>query len=190
VNGSYVIDEVIQSGPGQPLNSQYSTIHNGTRNSGGRLRYRAHLGWDEGGSAGWGVDTFMNYNPHWNTNGGALPPLCFLQGEPSCAASGMPQYAQYTQQFPTLNNLVPGMYTFDLSVRYNTGDMPLNRYLKDIQIVLSVNNLFDRQLEYAYGISNSPVYAFWTPPPKGVIGFGSSITPDGRYLTLTITKTW
>jgi iron complex outermembrane recepter protein len=190
VTGTYQIDSRSQYFAGDPAISEYSTPDSGTTNSGGRMRYRARLGWDGGPANAWSVVGFMNFWPHYNINGGPLPPLCFLQGEPSCASFG-PQYAQYTQQYPTLSNLVPGMYTFDMSFSYNTGDVPANKYLKNINVVLTVNNIFNRRPPYQYSIataSNTP-HAFYTPPNRGGAGFGG-IGADQRYLVLTLTKTW
>ena len=188
-NGEYIIDSITDIGSGQPPVSEYSTPHNGTRDSGGRLRYRTDLGWNGGPHNGWSVDGFMNFFPHFNLNGGALPPECFLQGQTACNASGMPQYAQYTQQYPTLNNLVPGSYTFDLSVRYNTGDLLANEYLKNINIALVVNNILDKRPLYQYAVSDTPIYAFYSPPQRGGAGFGG-IGADQRAFVLTITKSW
>jgi len=188
-NGEYIIDSVTDIGSGQPPVSEYSTVQSGTRNSGGRFRYRANLGWNGGPHDGWSVDGFMNFFPHFNLNGGALPPECLLQGQIACNASGMPQYAQYTLQYPTLSNFVPGSYTFDLSVRYNTGDAPANTYLKNINIALAVNNILDKRPLFQYAVSDTPIYAFFSPPQRGGAGFGG-IGADQRMVVLTITKTW
>lgn len=188
-SGEYIIDSVTDIGSGQPPISEYSTVVVGTRNSGGRLRYRADLGWNGGPHNGWSIDGFMNFFPHYNLNGGALPSECFLQGQTPCNASGMPQYAEYTQQYPTLNNFVPGTYTFDLSVRYNTGDAPANNYLRNINIALAVNNILDKRPPYQYAVSDTPIFAFFSPPQRGGAGFGG-IGADQRILVLTVTKTW
>lgn len=188
-NGEYLLDSRTDLGSGQPPVSEYNTVMVGTRNSGGRLRYRADLGWNGGPHDGWSVDGFMNFFPHYNLNGGALPSECFLQGQTACNASGMPQYAQYTQQYPTLNNLVPGTYTFDLSVRYNTGDVPANGYLRNINIALAVNNILDKRPPYQYAVSDTPIFAFFSPPQRGGAGFGG-IGADQRILVLTVTKAW
>jgi len=188
-NGEYIIDSITDIGSGQPAVSEYSTVVAGTRNSGGRLRYRTDLGWNGGPHNGWSIDGFMNFFPHYNLNGGALPSECFLQGQTPCNASGMPQYAQYTQQYPTLNNVVPGTYTFDLSVRYNTGDVPANEYLRNINIALAVNNILDKRPPYQYAVSDTPIFAFYSPPQRGGAGFGG-IGADQRIFVLTVTKAW
>ena len=78
---------------------------------------------------------------------------------------------------PDLINLVPSMYTFDLSLGYNTGDTPAFEYFRNINIFLTVNNIFDRNPPFAYGGRQNP---FAYAP--------TSINPLGRYWRLGITK--
>ena len=122
----------------------------------------------------------MNFLPHVNSNGGALPPLCFLEGNPTCASFG-PQFAQYTQQYPGFSNYVPSMYTFDLSISYKTGDVPANRYLKNIGVTVAVSDLLDKKPPFQYSVntgSNTP-HAFY-----------NGISADQRFITLILTKAW
>jgi hypothetical protein len=195
VTGEYILDNKILKVPGQPVTSIYSTPVAGTTNSGGRMRYRARLGWAGGPDDAWSITGFMNFWSHFNTNTGALPPLCFLAGNPACDSLGLPQYAQYTQQFPTLSNLVPGIYTFDLSISYKTGDRPANKYLKNLGMTLTVNDVLDKRPPFAYNTGGGAPHAFYTPGAGGgSIGSGGSAfgSPgvDGRYATLTLTKSW
>jgi hypothetical protein len=190
VSGYYVIDNKSVGGPGQPVISVFSTPASGTTNSGGRMSYRARLGWAGGPDNAWSVTGFMNFFPHSYSNGSALggstgnglalPPLCFLQGNTACSTYGS-AFAQYSQQFPMLSNVVPGQYTFDLAVQYHTGDIPANRYLKNIGITVAVNNLFDRQPPFQYSVSTGSN----TPH-----AFANVISADGRFITLTVTKAW
>jgi len=184
VTGTYYIDNKSQGGPGQSVVSFYRTPVNGHVDSGGRLNYRARLGWAN--ESGWSVTGFMNFIPHFASGSAVLPPSCFLAGNTPCNASGLPQFAQYTQQFPFLNSVVPGAYTFDLSIGYNTGQQPANRYLKNIGLQLTINNLLDKQPPFQYSVatgSNTP-HAFYSTTS------GQAISPDGRFITLVISKTW
>lgn len=187
VTGNYVLDNYAVNGPGQPVISVYSTPNSGTRNSPGRLNYRARLGWSGGPDGAFSITGFMNFIGHFNGNGLALPPLCFLQGDPTtmlknptCASYG-PQFAQYTQQYPTLSNYIPSLYTFDLSLQYRTGDVPANTYLKNIGITLAINDITNKAPAFQYSVStgsNTP-HAFW-----------NTISADQRYITIVVTKAW
>lgn len=186
VTGNYVLDNYSVTNPGSPVISVFSTVQNGTRNSGGRLRYRARLGWSGGPDGAFSVTGFMNFIPSYNINGATIAPLCFYQGasspyNPACNASGFPQFSQYTSQFPMLSNYVPSMYTFDLSVSYKTGDTPVNTYLKNVGITLTVNDVTNRQPAFQYSVatSSNTVHAFY-----------NALSADQRYFTLTVTKAW
>lgn len=181
--GNYIIDNYSVTAPGLPVISIFSTPVNGTANSGGGLRYRARLGWNGGPNDAFGITGFMNYIAHQNTNGGNLAPLCFLQGEPLCSASGMPQYAQYTQQYPTLNNYVPAVYTLDLQFSYRTMDAPANPYLKNLDFTLMVTDLLDKATPFQYVTSN---------PARGAASgtTGGIISIQQRVVMLTVTKSW
>jgi iron complex outermembrane receptor protein len=182
ITGTYIVDNYSQSEPGQPVVSVYSTISStGTRDSGGRLKYRTHLTWTGGPDDAFGIGAFMTFFPHTNSNGGALPPTCFLAGQPACDASGMPQYAQYTTQYPTLSNYVPGMYIFDLQLSYRTHDVPINPYLKNIAVTFMITDLFNR----------APPLVYSLPSGSGIgHSYGGDVSPDQRTFLLTVTKTW
>lgn len=187
ITGTYNIDNKSQGGPGQIVNSLFTTPQSSTStalDTGGRLKYRARLGWanDEGLS----VTGFLNFLPHFNSDTAVLPPPCFIQGNPTCASYG-PQFAQYTQQFPYLSNYVPGIYTFDLSIGYDTQDTPANYYLKHVGVRLNIQNILDKQAPYAYQINppgGAQIHAYYSTTQ------GSSLGIDGRVIILTLTKTW
>jgi iron complex outermembrane recepter protein len=187
ITGTYNIDNKSQGGPGQVINSLFTTPQNATSpalDSGGRLKYRARLGWAN--DTGFTVTGFLNFIPHFNSDTAVLPPACLIQGNPTCASYG-PQFAQYTQQFPLLSNYVPGLYTFDLSVGYDTQDGPASDYLKHVGIRLNVLNILDKQAPYAYQINppgGAQVHAYFSTTQ------GSSLGIDGRVILLTLTKTW
>src|SRR4029077_5588603 len=100
------------------------------------------------------------------------------------------QFAQYTMQFPVLSNVVPGLYTFDLSIGYDTNDGPANDYLKNVGIRLNIINILDKQAPYAYQINppgGAQIHAYYTTTP------GQGFQPlgiDGRTIMATISKQW
>jgi iron complex outermembrane recepter protein len=187
--GNYVIENKSVTVEGQTPVSFYSSVINGTRNSGGRLRYRARLGWAGGPDSAFSATMFMNYIPNFGPNNTSIPaangnsvaPLCFLQGNTPCNASGNPQFAMYNTQVATLTNEIPSMYTFDVSLGYNTGERPANSYLKNINLTVTINNLLNRKPEFQYAVatsSNTP-HAFY-----------NALSADQRYITLIVSKAW
>ncbi len=189
VTGTYNIDNKSQGGPGQIVNSLFHTPQapapSTATDTGAHLKYRARLGW--AGDDGWNVTGFLNFLPHFNSDTPALPPSCFIAGNTPCNANGLPQFSQYTKQYPFLSSLVPGLYTFDLSVGYNTGEKPANTYLQNIGIQVTATNLLNKQAPYAYQIA---------PPGGGqprayfAITQGSSLGIDGRVISVNLTKVW
>jgi hypothetical protein len=85
---------------------------------------------------------------------------------------------------PRLIDLVPSQYLFDLSLGYNTGAMPANDYLKNINVYLTVNNIMDRKPPFAYG-GAANAFAFYA---GGTGTAGGGISPAGRSWRLGITK--
>jgi hypothetical protein len=79
------------------------------------------------------------------------------------------------------NNLVPSYYTFDLSFGYNTGDDPVDIYLKHIGLQLVVQNIMNRHPPFEYRIA---------------VNGGAAATYDitksdqGRTIGVILTKTW
>ncbi|HXJ03433.1 MAG TPA: TonB-dependent receptor [Micropepsaceae bacterium] len=186
--GTYVMDNKTQFAPGTPPISLYYTPQspgNPATDTGGRLKYRARLGWAS--DDGWSVTGFVNFLPHFNSDTAPLPPACFMIGNTACDASGLPQFAQYTTQYKTLTNFVPGLYTFDLSFGYKTGNTPANDYLKNLGFQLTINNILDKQAPFAYQISppgGAQAHAYFSTTA------GSSLGIDGRVITFVITKAW
>jgi iron complex outermembrane receptor protein len=187
VSGTYVMDNKSQGGPGQKVISLYNTPLSPTsdaRDTGGTTKYRARLGWSN--DSGWSVTGFMNFIPHFNSDTQQLPPACFLLGNPSCASYG-PQFAQYTKQYSTLTNFVPGLYTFDLNIGYKTGETPANDYLKNIGFQINIANILDKQAPFAYQINppgGAQAHAYYSTTQ------GTSLGIDGRVFTFVVTKVW
>ena len=183
ISGAYNNKNVSSGGPGQ-LNVNYYTLNND-----GRFRYRLRLGWaqDQKEGSGLAITAFMNYIPHFNPLGNPLPPSCFLVGNAPCNASGTPQFAQYSQQYSNITTYVKDAYTTDLNFMYTTGELPSNKYLRNLQISFTIQNLFNKQPPFQYAISppggGSP-HAFYTSTATQELGIG------GRIFNLTLTKQW
>jgi len=130
----------------------------------------------------------MNYQAHYgnqeagdNVRAQVLPPSCFMVGNAPCNASGLPQFAQYTNQYSLLTNFEPARITFDLSIGYKTGDAPANDNLKNIGLQLVINDIFDKRPNFAYQI------AFSGGSPRA---FDDHQDPAQRVITFIITKVW
>jgi iron complex outermembrane receptor protein len=124
-----------------------------------RLRYRAQVGWDY---EGFSSRLFMSFQSHYFHNN-AFPPASVLVN------------------FPNYSNLQPNYITFDLSLGYNTFDVPENDYLKNIDFRFVVTNLFDKMPPFMYRIS---------PNLGNPAAFDISLSPIGRQWTFVVTKTW
>src|SRR5205085_1932546 len=100
-----------------------------------RVRYR--LGWSDDT---WSVTAFANYFGHGaggavlgvNTNGTALIPNCFYQ--PGFAAGSCFPGSQYFGPENVFPNMSPAVVFMDLSIGYQTGEMPANEYLRNIGV--------------------------------------------------------
>jgi hypothetical protein len=75
-------------------------------------------------------------------------------------------------------NLVPPHYTFDLSIGYNTMDLPANEYLRNIGVQLVVQNIMDKHPPFAYLLGIRP--GAWENLTSGA----------GRWVSVILTKTW
>ena len=139
-----------------------------------RARSRSQIGWTKGQ---WDATLFMNYDGHFFHTQAAPPNVnngCLISGgtigggAQPCAIQG------YT-------NIEPSYYTFDLSLGYDTGELPANDYLRNISIQLTVDNIMDREPAFEYRIST---------------GGGNPSTFDilkniyGRVVGVRLTKTW
>jgi len=173
--GNYALQNQSLNVPGTPIIDAFKGV-----NSGGRLNYHTHLGWIEGNNGAWSVTGIMNYKAHTG-NTGTLPPSCFLIGNPLCDSSGLPEFAQYTQQYRVLTNYEPARITFDISIGYKTGDRPANDYLKNLAFQFTVVDLTDRPPEFAYIISTHG------GSPRA---FNQTEDPLQRTLSLVVTKAW
>ena len=78
-------------------------------------------------------------------------------------------------------NIEPSWLTFDLSMGYDTGDVPVNDYLKHIGIQVVINNIMDKH----------PAFEYRTGTGGGNPAAMDILKPDnGRQISLILTKTW
>jgi len=166
ITGTYYLSQKSQV-PGGLIDDFYHTnlaAVNGVEMNGvesrPRLKYRARLGWSDGT---WSVTGFMDYEQHFfhtqaappNVNFACITPGGTIGGQPVTPNNQVTQIPNYTN--PCLvtdyTSIQPSFYTFDLSIGYNTGDRPVNDYLKNVSVQLVIQNLTDRDSPYQYRIS-------------------------------------
>lgn len=138
-----------------------------------RMRYRARLGWSNGPLS---VTGFVNYVGHYFNTQNAPPNVNF-----GCTTSGgtvgggtLPcTISNYT-------GIQPAYYTFDLSLGYNTGDIPANDYLKRIAIQLVIQDITNKLPPFEYFIQSGNAPA----------AFDTTESDLGRTFGIILTKTW
>lgn len=161
------------------LDDRYKDQDSGNRLQ--RVRYR--LGW---ANPTWNVTLFANYWGHGavgenqgvNLNGVALIPPCLYQtgqGPGSCYP-GSPYYGP----FDTYPNMTPATVLFDLSIGYQTGEMPANQWLRNIGIQLTIVDIFDEPSPFMVGARGN----------GAIRAFNEGFSDLQRTFTLQLTKTW
>jgi len=80
------------------------------------------------------------------------------------------------------NTMKTPIMTFDLSLGYNTGDVPMNPYLKNIGIQVAVNNILDKSAPFEYRPA--------AESPGNPAAFDASSSDAGRTITVMVTKVW
>ncbi len=164
------------------LDDRYEGKDSGNRLQ--RVRYRA--GW---ANPTWNVTLFANYFGHGatgstvenqgvNQSGNALIPPCFYRtgfGPGSCFP-GSPYYGP----FDTYPNMAPAAVWFDLSIGYQTGDMPANEWLRNIGVQFTVLDLFDEAPPFQVGARGN----------GSIRAFNEGYSDLQRTFTLQLTKTW
>ena len=141
-----------------------------------RMHYRGRLGWSDGPFS---VIGFVNYQAHFFNTQGAPPNVnfaCTTAGGTVGAAG-----ATFPCAISNYSNIEPPWYTFDLSLGYDTGDLPANDFLKHIGINLTVLNLLDKHAPFEYRTSSG-----------GGNPGAFDILKDlfGRQYSIILTKTW
>lgn len=160
ISGTYYRNEIISS-PAAPTIDNFHTDASAVDlgvNVIPRLKWRARLGWTDGT---WNANVSATYFGHYYTT------------QPLTTA---------TAQFPNWSNIVPSNVSVDLSLAYNTGTIPANEYLQNINLQLVVNDVFDKKTPFVYFLRRGNNSAF--------DGDGNGISPVGRYVTFTVTKNW
>ena len=186
--GSYGLENKTEAVNGTPVINNYAgSLYGGT------LKYRARLGWTgaAGAAQGFSVTGFMNFTPHSGvealTDGGFIAPSCFWAAGYSAGSCypGSAHFGPYTSSPST----IPGMYTFDLSTGYQTGDRPANPYLQNINFQFTVLNLLNKAPAFVYSTFGAKGYPQWGVYRGGKPGL-QGISPEQRFIALSITKAW
>jgi iron complex outermembrane receptor protein len=179
--GTYYLHNYSQTFPGDPINDSY---HNDAASVGGvqqlgitgspRFRYRARTGWSNGP---YSATLFMDYQSHF-FHAQAAPPQVNFQ----CVSSGgtLPG-GTFPCAINNYTNIEPSQYTFDLSLGYDTGDDPVNDYLKHIGVQLVIQNIMDRHPAFEYRISTGG---------GNPAAYDITKSNQGRTISLILTKTW
>ena len=179
-SGTYYLHQYIQTVPGTPiLDSFHSVVDNGTQQFNGvetlpRLRYRARMGWSNGA---WSVTGFADYQGHFfHTQ--SQPPnvnnVCQTAGGTAPGGTFPCLVNNYT-------NIEPAWLTFDLSMGYNTGDEPVNDYLKNIGVQLVISNIMNKHAAFEYRIGTGG----GNPAAMDILK-----PNNGRTISMILTKTW
>jgi outer membrane receptor protein involved in Fe transport len=154
-----------------PLDDQYKGRESGNRLQ--RVRYR--LGWSDDT---WSVTAFANYVGHAAINNNLPVPPCFWGvgfGPGSCYAGS--QYFGPSNIYP---NITPATVMFDLTIGYQTGEMPANQYLRNIGVQFTINDIFDEQPPFIVGARGN----------GSIRAFDNGFSDLQRTFTLMLTKTW
>jgi iron complex outermembrane receptor protein len=156
-----------------PLDHRYEGKDSGNRLQ--RVRYR--LGWN---NDTWNVTMFANYFGHAenNQNGALLIPPCFYS--PTTAAGSCFAGSQHFGPYTTFPNITPATVFLDLSIGYQTGEMPANRYLRNIGIQFTINDIMDKKPPFIVGARGN----------GAIRAFDNAFVDLQRSFTLTITKVW
>jgi iron complex outermembrane receptor protein len=179
VNGTPPVDALHNNLPaiGGVLQNGVASIPSG-QPAAPRMIYRARLGWSNGA---YSVTGFMNYSAHYYAPWGVPPNVnnqCAVAGGNTPAAANAPVFPCAITNY---TNIEPSVYTFDLSLGYNTGDLPTNDYLKGINLQLVVQNLMGRHSPFEYGP---------TTASRNISAYDILRSNLGRVIGVTIVKTW
>ena len=182
--GYYELDQREQANESVPVESVYggvidpdTNVRTG-ENSGAQLqRVRSRVGWTNGT---WSTTFFATSRFHQGPNNNLRLPRCFWESGASTGAcyNGSPFYPQDFDQF---YNTSPGWTQFDVNVTYNTGMMPTNEYLQNLNVSLTVDNFLNVTPPFAF---NSRSRA------REIRAFDNRFSELGRFVSLIVTKTW
>jgi iron complex outermembrane receptor protein len=182
VTGTYYLHRWLQLAPGgtvidafhQDLNPIGGVAQNGVETL-PRMIYRARLGWSKDAFS---ATLFWNHQSHYYEILTAAPPNVNNQ---CTAAGGKIGGGTFPCAISNYSSIQPEWNTFDLSLGYNTGDMPENDYLKQLTVQLTVTNIAGIHAPFEYG----PTSATRNPAAYSIR------VPDmGRVVGLTLIKNW
>jgi iron complex outermembrane recepter protein len=156
------------------------------RDSGNRLqRVRYRLGW---ANPTWNVTLFANYFGHGatgdndsqgnNINGSVLVPPCMYAPEfgPGSCYPG----SSYFGPQDVFMNMTPAVVLFDLSIGYQTGEMPANEWLRNIGIQFTINDIFNAPSPFQVGARGN----------GAIRAFNEGFSDLQRTFTVQLTKVW
>jgi len=184
--GTYYLHRRSQTVAGAPITDDYhTTINDGAVNvSRGvstlpTFRYRARLGWSNGP---WSVTGFADYQSHFFHTQAAPPNagpgnFCAVNGSLDAAGNG----GTYPCTLLGYTNIEPSFYTFDLSLGYNSRDVPANEYLRNIGVQLVIQNVMDRHSPFEYRTSTGG----GNPAAMDILK-----SNQGRTISIIVNKEW
>lgn len=181
ITGTYYLHSFLQSVAGGPVIDQFhenitpvgGIAQNGVE-SAPRMIYRARLGWSDGP---YSITGFVNHISHYFASSGVPPNVNFQ----CTAAGGATAGGTFPCAISNYSNIEPAWYTFDLSFGYNTGDIPANVYLKQLNIQLTVQNLMGKHSSFEYGPSTVS---------RSVAAYDILKPNTGRVIGITLVKNW
>jgi len=184
-SGYYELEQSEQANSGSPVEKLYSGVINssGVRegvNSGARLkRVRTRAGWTDGT---WSTTLFATSRHHLAPNTNLKLPSCFWADDAKAGDcyAGSPYYPQ-KHSAGGFYNTSPGWTQLDINVTYNTGNIPANEYLQNLNISLTVNNFLNADPPFQF---NSRSRA------REIRAYDDRFSELGRFASLTLTKTW
>jgi hypothetical protein len=181
VTGTYYLHRYTQTVPGTPITDDYHTnaaAAGGIPQNGVTSRppknIRARLGWSDGPLS---ATVFWNHIDHYYDSS-PIPPNVNFQ---CTAAGGNVTGGTFPCAISNYSSVEPAWDSVDLSFGYNTGDMPVNDYLKRIQIQLSVQNVTGKHAAFEYNNSTSA---------RNISAYDRLKQNFGRILGITLVKTW
>jgi hypothetical protein len=140
-----------------------------------RLKYRARLGWSDGQ---YSATLFWNHESHFFETRVVVPPNVNLQ---CTAAGGTIGGGSFPCAINNFTNIEPSWNTFDLSLGYNTGDMPESDNLKHISVQLTIQNIMGIHAPFEYGP---------TAVTRNPAAYDLTRSDLGRVIGLTLIKSW
>ena len=182
VTGTYYLHRYIQQSAGgaivdafhQNLSAVGGVAQNGVETL-PRMIYRARLGWS---MDAYSATLFWNHQNHYYEILTGTPPNVNNQ---CTTAGGKIGGGTFPCAISNYSNIQPEWNTFDLSLGYNTGDLPENDNLKHIQVQFTVTNIFGIHAPFEYG----PTSATRNPA-----GYSIRVPDVGRVVGLTLIKNW